>query len=231
MYVNEMLHESECPPARVVVTGDQPIMRAGVRRLVEGDCCIKVVRECANRPEAVAEAITVGADLVLMDIDLSTHPGALERMEALLRAANGIPVLLLTATIDCDAMHHALRHGAIGLVLKQRSPEALPRAIVAAVAGEMCLEQSAMASLFRGEQRHGDNDHVKLTAREREIMDLVALGLHNKAIAGRLCISDTTVRHHLTSIFEKLAVTNRLELMHYMLTSAAGAREPVAAWR
>lgn len=239
---DEFSYDVELPIARIVVSGDQPIMRAGVRRLVESDPRIIVLGECANRPEALAKAVVAKPNLVLMDLNLSARGfGALERIGALLGAAHGTPVLILTASEDCAAMQYALHHGAIGLVLKHRPPGALTRAIRAGVAGEMCLDQTTMAALFGPEPNGNGNGHGnghdsgdgRLTAREREIISLVALGLHNKAIAQRLRISDTTVRHHLTSVFEKLSLSNRLELMRYVFAAGETSEldEPVAAIR
>lgn len=209
-----------------MISGDQAVIRAAIRRLVESDA-FAVVHECGNSPEALAEAMAARPDLILMDLDLNTRcSGALERIGALLRATAGTPVLILTATDDCQATQFALHHGAIGFVLKHCSPEALPRAIRAGLAGEMWLEQSTMAVLFRAAPASNGNDGSKVTAREREIIALVVLGLQNKVIAKRLCISNTTVRHHLTSIFEKLAVSNRMELMRFMFEGVVDEPRP-----
>jgi DNA-binding NarL/FixJ family response regulator len=157
--------------------------------------------------------------LILLDLDLNPRcNGILERIGALLHAASGTPVLMLTAADECRAVQYALENGAIGFVLKDRTPETLLRAIRAGLAGEMWVEQSTMAAVFRASVAKADPsfDPRSLTPREREVMAMIALGLQNKAIARRLCISETTVRHHLTSIFDKLDVSNRLELMHHI---------------
>ncbi len=215
-----MHHDSGRSTSRIVISGDFAVMRAAIRRLVESDSGVTVVRECDNRPEVLAEALLTKPHLILLDLDLSTRcNGVLERIGALLHAANNTPVLILTATDDCHAVQFALENGAIGFVLKDRSPDTLLRAIRAGLAGEMWVEQSTMAAVFRASaepKRNGTFDPRSLTPREREVMAGVALGLQNKAIAQRLFISETTVRHHLTSIFDKLEVSNRLELMHHI---------------
>lgn len=209
--------DSKPEPSRIVISGDQAVIRAAICRLVEIEAGFTVVRDCDNSPEALAEALAARPDLILMDLDLNTRcSGALERIGALLRATAGTPVLILTATDDCHATQFALHHGAIGFVLKHSSPDTLGRAIRAGLAGEMWLEQSTMAALFRAEPALKGNHGSRLTPREREIIELVVLGLQNKVIAKRLSISGTTVRHHLTSIFEKLDVSNRMELMRCM---------------
>ena len=225
--------DSTRAPARIVISGDQPVIRAAICRLVESAPGLAVVHECGNSPEALSQALAARPDLILMDLDLNARrSGALKRIGALLQAIAGTPVLILTATDDSQATQFALHNGAIGFVLKHRSPEALQSAIRAALAGEMWLEQSTMAALFRAEPASNGNHGSKLTPREREIIELVVLGLQNKVIANRLCISSTTVRHHLTSIFEKLDVSNRLELMRCMFEGVVDeAQAPALAMR
>lgn len=210
--------------ARIVISGDQGMIRAAIRRLVESEEGMTVVRECDNRPEALAEALRAEPDLILLDLDLSTRcNGVLELAGALLHAANSVPVLILTATDECHAVLFALEHGAVGFVMKDRPPEVLYRAIRAGLAGETWIERSTMAAVLRSSATAAPENGSgarQLTSRERDIIDLVVLGLHNKIIAERLCISDTTVRHHLTSIFDKLDVANRLELMRFVFNAA-----------
>ena len=226
----ETISETGRRTARIVVSGDHWLMRAAVRRLVECEEGLTVVRECDNRPESLAEAQRESPDLILLDIDLSTRcNGVLERVGALLSAAGTIPVLILTAADECNVVQFALEHGAIGFVTKDRSPEVLHRAIRAGLAGEAWLERSTMATVFRAAAEGEDDSAVRqFTAREREIIALVTLGLHNKAIAERLCISHTTVRHHLTSIFLKFDVANRLELMRLMFAGDASLQPLLA---
>lgn len=230
MCADETHHDPGRNAARIVITGDFAVMRAAIRRLVESDAGVTVVLECDNRPEALTEALGAKPDLILLDLDLSTRcSGVPERIGALLHAANNTPVLILTATDECHAVQFALENGAIGFVLKDRSPDNLRRAIRAGLAGEMWVEQSTMAAVFRAssvpkpEQKF---DPKSLTPRESEVIAMLALGLQNRAIAARLFISETTVRHHLTSIFDKLEVSNRLELMRHIfdgMTHEVGA--------
>lgn len=225
-----MHHDSGRSTARIVVGCDFAVIRAAIRRLVESEGDVIVAGECENRPEALRDALRAEPHLVLLDLDLSTRcNGILERVGALLHAANGTPVLILTATDECHAVQFAIENGAIGFVLKDRSPDHLHRAIRAALAGEMWVEQSTMAAVLRAASKSNDGDPRSLTPREREVIAMLALGLQNKAIAGRLFISETTVRHHLTSIFDKLAVSNRLELMHHIFNGLAEEVVPALA--
>jgi len=207
--------------ARILITGDQRMVRTAMRHLVESQEGMTVVGDCENLPELLAEALQLSPDLILLDLDLDTRGSCvLERVEALLHAANKTPALILTASDASHAVQFAMQHGAVGFVMKERPAYVLDRAMRAVLAGEIWLERSMMASVMAvavrppvDEKRGGDFGIKQLTGREREISELVALGLQNKVIAARLYISETTVRHHLTSIFGKLDVSNRMELM------------------
>jgi DNA-binding NarL/FixJ family response regulator len=224
--------EASPKTARIIVAGNHGVIRAALRRLVECEEGMTVVRECESRPGALAESLRAQADLILLDLDLSARcAGVLEQVGALLRAANGTPVLILTASDECHAVQFALQHGAVGFVMKDRSPEVLRRAIGACLAGETWIERSTMAGMFRSSAAASENTSAikPLTSRERQIIELVALGLHNKAIADRLTICETTVRHHLTSIFDKLDVSNRLELMRKVFDGTSFLQPAVLA--
>jgi len=216
--------------ASIIISGDHLLIRAALRLLVESEPGLTVIRDCECRPEALSAALTTEADLILLDFNLCDRlEGVPEQLEALLRAANGTPVLILTAMDDGQAAHAALEHGAIGFVMKDRPPEVLYRAIRAGIAGEAWLERSSFTAAFRSVpvialgDGNGNGSKPLLTRRELEIVDLVVLGISNKAVADRLFIAESTVRHHLTTIFEKLKVTNRFELMR---RAFSGPRPP-----
>jgi DNA-binding NarL/FixJ family response regulator len=205
--------------ARILICGDQPVIRTALRRLIESEPGMTVIGECGNQCCSLLEEAGTRPDLVLMDIDLDTRcSGALEQFEELLRAANGAPIVILTARDDSKSLQCALQHGASGFVMKDRPASILMRAIRAVLSGETWLERSTMAGMFRVEVAAppAPRPPDKLTHREWEIVELIRLGMQNKRIAERLFISETTVRHHLTSIFDKLGVANRCELISYM---------------
>lgn len=214
------------------------MIRAALRLLVESEPGLTVVCDCESRPEALSAALATQADLILLDFNLcDRQDGVPEQIAALLRAAKATPVLILTATDDCQAAHAAFEHGAIGFVMKDRPPEVLYRAIRAGMAGEAWLERSSFAAVFGSvpvialgdENGHGNGAEHQLTRRELEIVDLVVLGMPNKAVAKQLFIAETTVRHHLTSIFEKLEVTNRFELMRRVFSGPRLLQRAAAA--
>jgi DNA-binding NarL/FixJ family response regulator len=207
------------------MTGDQPVIRTAIARLIASEPGMDVIGECFNSNDELAEAMGANPDVVVMDLDLG--PRAPETVAQLLATATRCPVLILTGNDDPRGLASALGHGALGVVLKKRPAEVLMRAIRAVRAGEAWLEQSTVASAFRlaQPQRGGNgNDREQLTRREAEVVAMVSMGLPNKKIAELLFISETTVRHHLTSIYSKLSVANRLELMRHTFHGAKGSK-------
>jgi DNA-binding NarL/FixJ family response regulator len=212
---------------RIVLSGDHPLIRTALGGLIAEDGMV-VAGECANQPDALRRAVGTGVDLVVMDLDLdagwATRLGQLER---LLGAVNGCPLLIVSRGGEPKVLAMVLQKGAVGVVLKSNPAEVLKRAMRAVLAGGSWLDRSTMASVFRpGPKENTLVRADRLTRREGQIVDLVTLGLQNKKIAERLSITETTVRHHLTSIFEKLAVSNRMELMRYAYGEAAPSISP-----
>lgn len=206
---------------RILVSGDRPLIRTALSLLISSADDVCVIGECANEPDAIAAAAGERPDVVVMDLDLDPHcasAAAPHQLAQLIRATKGCPLLIVTGREDPKAIACALQHGVLGIVTKTRKAEVLLRAIRAIAAGETWLEPAIVARALQRETARDPAHAVpvgKLTPREAEVVDLVSLGLQNKKIAERLCIAEVTVRHHLTSVYEKLAVTNRLELMHH----------------
>ncbi|HYC90461.1 MAG TPA: response regulator transcription factor [Thermoanaerobaculia bacterium] len=193
----------------MLISGDQPLIRTALGLLVSGGG-LHVVDECFNQPEALRRR-AAAADVVVMELDLDARRlTRMEKLEQLLAAANGCPVLIVTRSDHPKSLAEAMHKGAAGVVLESRPAELFLRAIRVVLAGGVWVERSTAASVFQVQ-----DDAGRLTRREQEIVELVTQGLQNKTIAERLSITHTTVRHHLTSIFEKLSVANRLELMRY----------------
>lgn len=214
---------------RILVAGDQPLIRSALRALLSS-LGLNVTGDCANDPAAVAAAVRNRPDVVVIDFDLDGRCAAApQQLVQILRASQGCPVLIVTSTQSAKALTCALQHGVLGVVMKTRSAEVLVRAVRAVAAGEAWLERSSMVNVFQTSATPTDIEcqlpvaRDKLTRREAEIVELVSLGLQNKKIAERLFISETTVRHHLTSIYDKLSVTNRLELMRYTYSAGNAA--------
>jgi DNA-binding NarL/FixJ family response regulator len=204
-------------PIRVLVVDGQALVRAGFRMLLEGAGGIRVVGEAASGDEAVALADQVRPDVVLMDASL---PG-LDCVEATRRmlAQPGTAVMLLTGDESDERIFAALRAGASGLLLKDTEPTELVRAIELLARGEALLSPSLIRRLIseltsRPEPLRPDSDLLDdLTAREREVMGLVALGLTNNEIAGQLVISCATAKTHVSRAMVKLHAHDRAQLV------------------
>lgn len=207
---------------RVAIVDDHRMVRDGIRMLVESHAGMTVVGDVASTTEALALIERESPDIVLLDLDLNNESG-LDLLPQIKERSERTRVLILTGLRDPEAHQQCVRLGAKGLVQKESASSTLLKAIEKVQAGEIWFDRNMMSSLLNdvlNQKKNGENDPeaakiATLTAREKEVIDLVCLGLKNKQIADRLFISDTTVRHHLTSIFSKLEVTDRLELVIY----------------
>jgi len=181
-----------------------------------------VIGEASDRNEAVSVAAIKQPDIILVDL----HPGnevCVEFIPDLLGAARDARVLVLVGVSDPHAHTRATLLGAVGVLSKQESAAVLVKALEKVSLGEAWIDRATMASVLTElSRRNGgvetDYDAAKiatLTDRELQVVSLVCTGLKNKAIADRLFISESTVRHHLSSIFSKLGVACRLDLIIY----------------
>jgi DNA-binding NarL/FixJ family response regulator len=190
--------------------------------LIESQHGMAVIGEAANGSDARAIAAQEQPDIILLDLKLRDEHGA-DILADLFEAAPTTRVILLTGVSNLIEQRRAVSLGAMGLVLKEQAAEVLVKAIEKVYAGEVWLDRTMLATvlsqLTRGrELGKADVDSARiatLTDREREVIALVCEGLQNKTIGQRLYITETTVRHHLTAIFDRLRVTNRLELVIY----------------
>ena len=207
---------------RIVLVDDHTVVRAGLRMLIESRPGLQVVGEASTTGEALTVAGQVQPDIILLDLDLGGDSG-LDILPELFTTAKQARVLMLTGVRDPEEHHRAVRLGAMGVVVKEKAADDLLKAIEKVHAGEVWLDGALMARVLGRSGPVGEITPVNpetarinsLTEREREVIALICEGLQNKLIGERLFISETTVRHHLTSIFDKLGVTNRLELVIY----------------
>jgi DNA-binding NarL/FixJ family response regulator len=188
--------------------------------LIDNEIGFKVVGMAGSRSEALALASREEADVIVLDVDLGCDE-RLALLPELRDAAKNARVLILTRLRNVDIYRRAVRLGANGIVLKASASEVFIKAIHKIYEGEVWLDGSTVRNVLEEMTRasnEGNSEIPKtatLTKREREIIALVAEGLKNKEIAERLFISDTTVTHHLTSIFSKLEVSDRHLLLLY----------------
>jgi DNA-binding NarL/FixJ family response regulator len=203
-------------PIRIAIADDHAIVLHGLRRLFDGEAEFQVVECCANGPDALAAAKSGKVDVLLLDVRMPGMSG-IDVLRALAAEHLGCATVLLTAAVsDVDAID-GLRLGARGIVLKESSPDTLLECIRTVSRGEQWIDSETMARVLETmARRQSAGDPVRaLTAREREIVRMIAQGLRNKAIAERLSISEGTVKIHLHNVYEKLGLDGRLELVLY----------------
>ena len=196
---------SEAHDIRVLIVDDHQMVREGLKVLLSTCDDIEVVAEAANGAEAVEQCRLAGPDVVLMDILMPVMDGA-EATAQITAAWPEIRVIALTSYLDQEYVEKTLDAGAISYLLKDARPEALTRAIRDAVQGRGTIDSGAMRVLM---ERRVDDVGRDLTAREREVLVLLAGGLSNKEIAETLTLSVGTVRLHVSNILAKLGAPNR----------------------
>jgi len=207
---------------RILLVDDHTVMRLGLRFLIENQPGLKVVGEASGRTDALELAESQQPDIILLDLTLPGTDGA-QLIPELLAVAKAANILVLTGLAEPEAHKRAMHLGAMGVVLKDRAPELLIKAIQKVYEGEIWLDRAMVANVFRATMRLRDaKKHdpeaakiATLTEREREVIALVGEGLRNKQIADRLFLSEGTVRNYLTTVFSKLEVSDRFELLIY----------------
>jgi len=208
-------------PIKILLVDDHAIIREGLRMLLSNQPSMKVVGEAGNVEDACAAAAREQPDIILLDIDLGNDNG-LDALPRLLAAAPEGRCLILTSATDQETHARAMRQGAMGLVSKDKVAAVLLKAIMKVNEGEVWFDRTTMGTVLTefshagGKKSDPEAEKIEsLTVREREVVALLCDGYKNKQIGQELFISETTVRHHLTSIFSKLGVEGRLGLMLY----------------
>jgi len=198
------------PVIRVVLADDHPVVVAGLRALLGSLTGFDVVGEAADGESVVREVQLTRPDVVLMDIRM---PG-MDGLEATRRIRVAVPdtaVLMLTMLDDDETVFAAMRAGAQGYLLKGAGQDELERALRGVVAGEVVFGPGVAMRMLQHFAGGAATPFPQLTDRERQVLDLIAGGLRNHAIADRLGLSPKTVANHISSIFAKLAVSDRAE--------------------
>ena len=190
----------------VLIVDDHPVVRQGLRALLEVRDDMTVAGEAGDGPAAISLAESLRPDIVLLDLKLPGMDGV-----AVLRPlrAAGLRVLVLTSATEPSAAAAAVRAGAVGVVYKDIDPAALVRAIRSVHDGNMLLAPEAFGSLVRGSRAD------TLTAREREVLAGIADGRSNREIARLLRVSEKTVKAHVSAVLAKLGVQDRTQAAVY----------------
>lgn len=193
---------------RALVADDHPIVRGGIVALLSADPGIEVVGEAADGLTAVRLARELKPDIVLMDLQMPGMDGA-AATEKILSEDPSIRILVLTTYESDDQILDAIGAGASGYLLKAAPREEILAGVHSVAAGDTVLSPSIAKTLVSQVRRRGAEPETRLTAREREVLALVAAGNSNPQIGTLLFIGEATVKTHLLHVFEKLGVSDR----------------------
>ena len=217
--------------ARVLLVDDDDLMRAGLKAVLSSDASIEVVGEAANGRAAVLEARALAPDVILMDVRMPDLDGISATAE-IVAASPGAKVVILTTFEQDDYIFGALDAGASGFLLKRTRPEELIAAIHTIAAGDSLLSPSVTRTVIQRMARRPAPDRSaaarldELTAREREVLALIAGGLSNSEIAAALVVEESTVKTHVRHILRKLRLRDRVQAV--ILAYEAGLTRPDA---
>ena len=216
------------PMIRVLIADDHPIIRDGLRKLLSSEADLEVVGEASNGNEVIEQVERLDPDVVLLDLRMPEMDG-IATLKALQQVNKKAKVLILTASEDKTEFVQAMKFGCSGIVLKHTPPDLIVKSIRKVNAGEIWLDSHTTAAVIRqfaspqpeqaaaGRGASKNRERSPLSQREREIVQLVAQGYKNKEMAEKMFISEQTVKNHLHNIFDKLGVSDRLELALYAI--------------
>jgi DNA-binding NarL/FixJ family response regulator len=232
------LKEKRKALVRILIADDHPIVRDGLKKLLLLEDDFEVVGEAGDGREVLDKIQELDPDVLLLDLRMPNLDG-LATLQALQQSSKRTRVIVLTASEDKNEFVQAMKLGCSGIVLKQTAPDLIVKSIRKVNAGEIWLDSHTTAAVMRQFStglESGSPGSAKgrerspLSTREREIVALVAQGYKNKEMAEKMFISEQTVKNHLHNIFDKLGVSDRLELALYAihkglhLAGDAGAR-------
>jgi len=206
----------------IVISDDHAIFREGVRKLLESQPGLRVVGEAIDGEETVRVVRQLNPHVLLLDLSLPKMTG-LEALREVGKLGVQTRAIILTAAIENEQVVEALQLGAHGIVLKHSSLDLLLKSIRCVNDGQYWVGHEGVSDLIQALRRMntsraavGKTD-LGLTSRERQVIALIGAGYTNKDLARKLSISEHTAKHHLTNIFNKLGVSNRLELVLYAI--------------
>lgn len=210
---------------RVVLADDHPIVRDGLKKLLSLEDDIEVIGEASDGHEVLALVQALNPDVVVLDLRMPNMDG-LSALSAFQNLTPKPRVIILTASEDKNEFVQAMKLGCSGIVLKQTAPELIVKSIRKVYGGEIWLDSHTTAAVMRqfaspaellGIEPTRARERSPLSQREREIVGLVAQGYKNREMAEKMFISEQTVKNHLHNIFDKLGVSDRLELALYAI--------------
>lgn len=203
---------------RIVVADDHPVVRFGVKNMLEREVGIEVVGEAEDGDDAITQTLELEPDILLLDLLMPRLPG-LEAMRAIMNKSPRVKIILLTSTISTQQIIEALQIGARGIVLKDSVAGDLSKALRAVMSGDYWIGGervvnlvAALNDLMKKAAEAPEKKTYGLTPRELEVVTCIVEGCSNKDVAKQFSISEETVKRHLSNIFDKTGVSTRLEL-------------------
>lgn len=198
---------------KVIVVDDHSLMRQGLKQLLELDKNITVIDEATNGEEAIKKALKIKPDVILLDINMPKLNG-IEALRRLKDTGISSKIIMLTIHDDKEYLYETINIGADGYVLKDADADTLIKAIKEVYKGDTYIQPNLATLLVKSsnDNRISRNELIEsLTKREYEVLTLIAEGLNNKEIAERLFISEKTVKNHVSNIFRKIGVNDRVQ--------------------
>ncbi|HEX3572523.1 MAG TPA: response regulator transcription factor [Acidobacteriaceae bacterium] len=203
---------------RIVVADDHPVVRFGVRNMLQNEPGFEVVGEAEDGDDAITQTLELEPDILLLDVAMPRLPG-LEAMRAIMAKSPRVKIVLLTSTISVQQIIEALQIGARGIVLKQSVVGDLGQALRAVTSGDYWIGGERVVNLLKALQELQaqaaavpERKTYGLTPRELEVVSCIVEGCSNRDIAKQFTISEETVKRHLSNVFDKTGVSTRLEL-------------------
>jgi len=209
-------------PIRIVIADDHPVVRIGVRNMLQSDKGLEVVGDCGDGDEAITQTLELLPDILLLDLSMPRLPG-LEAMRAIMNNSPSVKIILLTATITTQQIIEALQIGARGIVLKNALVGDLTASIRAVVGGDYWIGGRRVVNLVGAlhdlmqQAAVPERKTFGLTPREMEVVGCIVEGCSNRDIAKQFSLSEETVKRHLSNIFDKTGVSTRLELAMFAI--------------
>ena len=201
---------------RILVADDHPIVRSGLKKVLDAQPDLEVVAEAEDGAEAVKKALAGDVDLAILDVSMPKTTG-IQAAEELRKRKPELRLLMLSMYDSEQFLFQSLRAGASGYVLKSHADHDIVEAVRRTMRGQSFLYPSAVSSLVKDVVERGNEDFDVLTPRELQVLKLIAEAYTSKEIAKELVISVKTVERHRQNILDKLGMSDRVELTRYAI--------------